>query len=128
MTSAIGFAPSFSVRVCTHVVNDQYPYFVHVEESEDRAKTKLSDTLSRLLVLGKLSSWGALCALFGYACPDSMQDPLIFGRLVGTLWEIVLSSLRIVISTHLDFHDSASAKGRNTICGTSLGAWVFVCS
>lgn len=28
-----------------HVVNDQYPYFVYVEESEDRAKTKRFVTL-----------------------------------------------------------------------------------
>ena len=42
------------MRVCTHVANDLYPYFIHVEESEDRAKTQLSDTLSRLSVQGAL--------------------------------------------------------------------------
>lgn len=66
VTSAIGFAPSPSVRVCTHVANDLYPYFIHVEESEDRAKTKRSDTLSRLLVQGKLMSWG--CAVIVGRC------------------------------------------------------------
>jgi hypothetical protein len=52
-----------SVRVCTHVVNDLYPYFVHVEKSENRATTKLSDTPSHLFMLGKISSYSS-CAAF----------------------------------------------------------------
>jgi hypothetical protein len=48
VTSAIEFRLHSPERVCTHVVNDQYPYFVYVEESDDRAKQRF---LSQLLAL-----------------------------------------------------------------------------
>ena len=50
VTSAIGFGPCCCLRVCLQLANDQYPYFVYVEESEDRVTAQLSVTL---LALGK---------------------------------------------------------------------------
>jgi hypothetical protein len=54
VTSAIGFRLRSPERVYTHVVNDQYPYFVYVEESEDRARQSI---LSHLLALEASSLW-----------------------------------------------------------------------